>query len=145
MAEKKLPLQADGIYHIYNRGINGCALFREESNYEHFLRLVAKHIVPIARIYAWVLMGNHFHMLLRIKSAAYLQAFYDEQVKEGVCRPMALEQRINRQFSNLFNAYSKAFNKKYQRTGSLFEHGFRRKLVENDVYCVNCVFPGCKL
>jgi putative transposase len=37
-------------------------------------------------------------------------------------------------FSNLFNAYTKAFNKKYKRTGSLFEHPFKRKLINDKEY-----------
>ena len=54
-------------YHIYNRGINSCDLFRDADNYEHFLNLYDKYISPIADTYAWVLMPNHFHLLLRIK------------------------------------------------------------------------------
>ena len=54
-------------YHIYNRGINSCNLFEENTNYEHFLRLYEKYIHPIADTYAWCLMKNHFHFLVRIK------------------------------------------------------------------------------
>ena len=31
-------------YHIYNRGINSCDLFREQANYDYFLELYDKHI-----------------------------------------------------------------------------------------------------
>ena len=41
---------------------------------------------------------------------------------------------VSRQFNNLFIAYAKAFNKAYQRTGSLFESPFKRRLVDNDRY-----------
>ena len=51
-------------YHIYNRGINSCDLFVENENYEHFLRLYEKYINPIVDTYAWVLMKNHFHLLV---------------------------------------------------------------------------------
>jgi hypothetical protein len=40
----------------------------------------------------------------------------------------------SRAFANLFGTYTKAFNKSYQRTGSLFEKPFRRKLVDSDRY-----------
>lgn len=40
-------------------------------------------------------------------------------------------------FGNLFNAYTKAFNKIYQRTGSLFEKPFHRVPVTNDPYLQN--------
>jgi hypothetical protein len=42
-------------YHVYNRGINSCDLFRDIDNYEHFLNLYDKYISPIADTYAWVL------------------------------------------------------------------------------------------
>ena len=54
-------------YHIFNRGINSCDLFRDADNYEYFLNLYDKYISPIADTYAWVLMPNHFHLLVRIK------------------------------------------------------------------------------
>ncbi len=52
-------------YHIFNRGINGCDIFNEQSNYECFLKLYEKYIYPISDTYAWVLMKNHF--LVRLK------------------------------------------------------------------------------
>ena len=54
------PLNYGKFYHIYNRGINSCDLFREQTNYEYFLGLYDKHISPVADTYAWVLMKNHF-------------------------------------------------------------------------------------
>ena len=116
------PLQYEQFYHIYNRGINGCTLFRETTNYEHFLGLYDKHISPVADTYGWVLMGNHFHVLVRIKAEREildLQGFKNLEDLKG-------RNRVNQQFANLFNAYTKAYNKRYHRTGSLFEHPFRR-------------------
>ena len=54
-------------YHIYNRGINRSNLFVEPSEYEHFLALYDRYISPVAETLAWVLMGNHFHLVVRIK------------------------------------------------------------------------------
>lgn len=133
MTHIRIPLEPDRYYHIYNRGINSCPIFKETTNYEHFLSLYDKYISPVAETHAWVLMGNHFHLLVRIKR-------HDEILKnpqgfqnlEGL--DVNLEKRINQQFSNLFNAYTKAFNKRYFRTGSLFEHTFHRKLIDTDEY-----------
>lgn len=60
-------LENGNYYHIYNRGINSTILFKENTNYEHFLKLYDLHINPIAETYAWCLMKNHFHFLVRIK------------------------------------------------------------------------------
>ena len=122
---KPEPLQYGQYYHIYNRGNNGEILFREERNYPYFLKLYAKHIEPVAATYAYCLMSNHFHLLVRIKTV-------EEQDLTGFENLSGLNP--SQQFANLFNAYTKAFNKAYQRTGSLFEKPFRRKLVDNDRY-----------
>ena len=61
------PLRHGHFYHIYNRGVNSCGLFREPDNYEHFLGLYDKYISPVAETFAWVLMPNHFHLLVKVK------------------------------------------------------------------------------
>jgi hypothetical protein len=61
------PLACDRFYHIYNRGTNGETLFREERNYRYFLDLYARHVEPVAETYAYCLVLNHFHLLVRIR------------------------------------------------------------------------------
>ena len=112
-------------YHLFNRGIDGCDLFREVTNFEYFLKLYERYIDRIAETYAFVLMKNHFHFLVRIKDRKDLPGLQD---LEG------LEKPPYRYFSNLFNAYTKAFNKKYNRTGSLFEKNLRRKRIGSQDY-----------
>jgi len=129
MPNPKIPLQPGNYYHIYNRGINSCNIFRENDNYEHFLRLYDKHISPIANTFAWVLMKNHFHLLVQI-----IPPNLNPQGFENLEGLKTTEKRINQQFSNLFNAYSKAINKRYHRTGSLFEHTFIRKKIDSVEY-----------
>ncbi|MDD4374338.1 MAG: hypothetical protein PHG67_10505 [Bacteroidales bacterium] len=123
MTSREVPLNYGKFYHIYNRGINGSNLFQENENYEYFLRLYGKYISLVADTFAWVLMRNHFHFLIRIKSVEQLnlQGFQNLEGIKGTNRNFA-----NQQFANLFNAYTKAINKRYHRTGSLFEHPFRR-------------------
>ena len=134
---KIIPLEYNHFYHIYNRGINGCNLFRDNENYEHFLYLYDKHISPVADTFAWVLMRNHFHLLVKIKSVPELnlQGFENLEGLKGTNR-----NRVNQQFANLFNAYTKAINKRYHRTGSLFEHPFRRIKVESDAHLKYLVY-----
>ena len=64
------PLSYGKFYHIYNKGVNNCDLFFEPTNYEHFLKLYDTYISSVADTYAWVLMKNHFHLLVRIKEEA---------------------------------------------------------------------------
>jgi len=114
------------IYHIYNRGIDGCDLFKAKENYEYFLTLYDKHISAVADSFAWVLMKNHIHLLVRIKEEEYIKNLEGFRNLRGL--------KLHQPFSNLFNAYAKAFNKRYKRTGSLFEHPFHRKLISDVEY-----------
>lgn len=116
--EKIEQLEFGKFYHIYNRGINKEPVFFERDNYEYFMKLYEKHIDPIAETYAWCLLKNHFHFLVRIK---------DEQGLNEMKSP-------HQYFSNLFNAYTKAINKKYNRHSSLFQRTFKRKLVNDEKY-----------
>ncbi len=126
--QKVQPLNFGYYYHIYNRGINSCTIFNSEGNFGYFLKLYKKHIVPIAETYAWVLMPNHFHFLVRIKEMNIPKNPSGFENLTGLAKPSS------QYFSNLFNAYSKAFNKKNNRHGSLFERPFKRKLIETEKY-----------
>jgi len=109
----------DSFYHIYNRGNNRENLFVEERNYEFFLRQYQKYITPVADTFAYCLLRNHFHFLIRVKSC---------EVSVGPPgEPHRTQPNPSRQFSHLFNSYAKSMNSTYGRTGSLFQERFRRK------------------
>ena len=153
MPNPQLPLIHGKYFHIYNRGINGCNLFMESKNYAYFLTLYDKYISEIAETFAWVLMPNHFHFLVQIKTEEQIAFNPRKQVvlekkakmieKQSLISSSDFDQnedftfekyKPENQFSNLFNAYAQAFNRKYHRTGSLFEHPFHRKEVDNNEY-----------
>jgi REP element-mobilizing transposase RayT len=114
------PLQYGQTYHIYSRGNNRQAIFVEERNYRHFLRLYARHVQPMADTYAYCLLPNHFHALLQIRDV-------DEGLRPNRNQPSQC-------ISNLLNAYARGFNRTYHRTGSLFQRPFGRSLVDSDAY-----------
>jgi REP element-mobilizing transposase RayT len=60
-------LEPGKYYHIYNCGIDGTNLFHEKEDYDRFLKLIEKYVLPVCEIYAWVLMKNHFHILVKIR------------------------------------------------------------------------------
>jgi len=115
-----VPLEYGQYYHIYNRGNSGENIFIEERNYSYFLGLYVKYIEPIADTFAYVLLRNHFHLLVRIKDLA------------GFGNLPGLNP--TQQFSNFFNSYAKSINKAYGRTGSLFQKRFGRIPVTSDGY-----------
>jgi putative transposase len=128
---KETPLVNGHYYHIYNRGNNGEDLFREEQNYRYFLKLYIRYIYPIADTYAYCLMKNHFHLLVRINPKSDLPGLQD---LEGLT-----QRNYSQSFSNLFNAYTKAINKAYGRSGSLFEKNFNRILIELDRHLIHLI------
>jgi REP element-mobilizing transposase RayT len=121
------PLKSGVFYHIYNRGTNREDIFVQERNYRYFLQLYTKHIEPAAETYAYCLLKNHFHVLVRIKDM-------EEQDPKGFQKPLG-----SIAFSNFFNAYAKAINKAYGRTGSLFQHPFGRIPVLTQSYLIQLV------
>jgi REP element-mobilizing transposase RayT len=134
--EQKQPILHGNYYHIYNRGNNGIDVFLENESYYHFLRLYAKYVDPVAETFAWCLLKNHFHLLVRIKNKNEIdenQLTYNTTEKPKVIDP-------SRQFSHLLNAYTQAINKRHNRTGSLFETTFERKIVADEKYLRKLIF-----
>ncbi|WP_223679413.1 transposase [Flavobacterium hibisci] len=109
----KEVFEAGQYYHVYNRGNNNENIFLEEKNYSYFLEKVKKYILPIADIYAYCLLKNHFHIVLR--------------VKDKIDLPEKFKEKIHLPFSNLFNSYSKSINKMYGRNGSFISGTFTTK------------------
>jgi putative transposase len=126
------PLEYGQIYHIYNRGNNREDILLEERNHRYFLNLYARYIEPVADTYAYCLLKNHFHVLVRILTVEEQEQTFRVSETLKVFKPISPSQP----FSNLFNAYAKAINKAYGRTGSLFEHPFGRVPVTSDAHFV---------
>lgn len=138
-------MEAEKFYHIYNHANGNENLFREEENYRFFLQQWDKYISPIATTYAYCLMPNHIHFLIKIRRIEEVKVkFGFEDVKpfgkfekdltgfenlSGVSPNL-----ISKQFSNLFNAYAKAYNNLYNRKGSLFHRPFKRKEITSEDY-----------
>jgi putative transposase len=134
------PLQPGVFYHIYNRGNNGEDLFREERNYSYLLKLYEKYVTPIADTYAYCLLKNHFHFLVRIKTEGEIASYNN---KSGIFDEPSSRTKLNnpsKNFSNLFNAYTKAINNGYSRTGSLFKRPFQRIPVMQNPYLLELIF-----
>jgi REP element-mobilizing transposase RayT len=103
------PLQYDTYYHIYNRGINSETLFREPASYEHFLRLYQEYITPVADTFAWVLMKNHFHLLVRIFDEDEIGFIQPGKEKQHILYSQKKKYNPTQQFSNLFMDFAHIF------------------------------------
>ena len=143
MSIRKVPLVEGEYYHIYNRGNNKQLIFLDDEDRDRFIKLLYlcnsdkginfkediiqtkisawdyKTVNQLVAIGAWVLMPNHFHL--------YLIAL----PKQGFSK--IEKNNISDFMVKLCTAYAKYFNKKYNRTGSLFEGKFKSVNVNNEV------------
>ncbi len=126
----KEPFEEHSVYHIYNRANGEADLFREAKNYDFFLQKCYNYIHPVAETYAFCLMPNHFHMMIRIRGVEEL----DKETFQNLQGFKNLGGFVSQQFSNFFNSYTKSYNKIYKRTGSLFQPNVKRKRVISDIY-----------
>jgi REP element-mobilizing transposase RayT len=146
MKPLQIPLQPGKFYHIFNRGNNGENLFYKNDNYIFFLRKLDEYLSDYIELYAYCLLPNHFHLLVRIKefetdtkNALHFQNAKRFEVNQlrTIGKP---EDEISTAFLRFFTSYAKAINKQENRHGSLFENPFKRKVIENTNYLANLVF-----
>jgi REP element-mobilizing transposase RayT len=101
-----------GIYHIVLRGINKQTLFYDEEDREVFLnRLKLLADDKKIEVYAFCLMGNHIHLLIK---------------EAGIS--------IGKVFMMLLSSYVLWYNRKYSRIGNLFQDRYRCEGIESDAH-----------
>jgi putative transposase len=119
---------ADNYYHVYNRGVNKQDIFLEPEDRFYFLGLLKRYLSSEPEtdshkrqfskfdseieLVAFCLMPNHFHMLFYLKQP------------EGLVHLMR----------SVMTSYTMYFNKKYHRTGGLYESVFLASRITNDGY-----------
>ncbi len=141
MAIPKAKLIPSQYFHIYNRGIDGTNIFLKHENYQHFLATWATYIEPIAETYAYCLLSNHFHALVRIRDLDVILKGLDEDspiqfIHKVIENPSLF---ISNQFGHCFNSYAQSINHRYGRTSGLFEGTFSRIWVDNAFYYANLI------
>lgn len=104
-----------GIYHVTHRAPGREVLFVENKDYLHMLSLLKEISGEFKwRLFSFVLMPNHLHLLLRISEV---------NLSEGI--------------KKLCERYAKYFNKKYERKGPVFSRPYRAALCLDDNYLLS--------
>ena len=140
-----IPLEPNNKYHIFNESVGSERLFRNDDNYAYFLKKFNEYISPIASTFSYVLIPNHFHFFIEIKSKTDLYEHYKqlEINKEKLIYKnedeLNYEEFVMQQFSNFFNCYTKSYNKRFERKGALFVDYVRRLLIKDETYSKNLV------
>lgn len=116
MARRKTSFLPNNYYHVYNRGVNHTPIFKTDDNYVFLLHRIKEYSEKYRiSMIAYCLMPNHYHMLVRQDSEHSLSVFIQA----------------------VFNSYTKAFNKAFDRTGTLFEGPFQAIHIDNDSYLIH--------
>ena len=101
-----------GIYHVMMRGINRQQIFYDYEDYDCFLsKLKTYKEISHYQIYAYCLMGNHVHILIKVT-----------------------DESLETIFRRIGSSYVYWYNLKYQRTGHLFQDRYLSEAVEDDEY-----------
>lgn len=128
-------MNPDGLYHIYNRGINSEVLFREPGNFNYFLKKLYQYLSPVADVYAYCLMKEHFHLCVHSLQEEEIRNNLNLRYWPGTIPEQSASWIISNHFGTLFKSYAQYFNKAFNRTGGLFEEPFRRIEIEQDDLC----------
>ena len=100
------------LHHIMARGLDGMDIFHDDYDRTHFLQLLSINLVKTGmRCYAWVLMTNHYHLVVR-----------SSHIPLSV-----LMKPLNAQ-------YARFFNKRYKRRGYLFQDRFKSVATQEQLY-----------
>lgn len=117
-----MPRQArkkseSGIYHVMLRGINQQQIFEDEEDYEKFLQILREcKAVSGFKLFAYCLMGNHIHLLIKPE-----------------------QEPLEQVFKRIGGRYVYWYNVKYQRVGHLFQDRFKSEPVEDDSYFLTVI------
>ncbi len=109
----------DTFYHVLSRGNERREIFRNNGDYFKFLSLLGETVERFrVEVHGYVLMKNHYHLLLQTR-----------------------EENLSRAIQWLGVSYSIWFNRRHQRSGHLFQGRFKSFLIENDRYLVSmCLY-----
>lgn len=132
MPDYFIPLLPDRIYHVFSRANGSEKMFLNEDNYRFFLGKFKTHISPVADTFAYNLLPNHFHFLIRIKSLEEIKFHFSEKKQSKNFDIEIVPEFIMERFGNLLNSYTKSFNRRNKRKGSLFMDTMKRVEILND-------------
>ena len=110
--------QAPGLLqHVMARGIEGRDLFRDDKDRNSFLDRLADILEETqTQCYAWALIPNHFHLLLRTGPTP-----------------------LSKVMRKLMTGYAVTFNKRHKRSGHLFQNRYKSIVCEEDSYLLELI------
>jgi REP element-mobilizing transposase RayT len=120
----------ENYYHVYNKSVSGVKLFKEDEDYNSFLIKFNKYLGSYINVYAYVLMPNHFHFLVKVKDEQTIKSVAkiektkrsDELIKDE----LHINDFIADQFKRWLSSYCISYKNKYGHVGSVLMNRFKR-------------------
>ena len=81
MPEENIPLRPEQILHIYNHAVGKENLFDRDSDYIYFIDKFKQRLLPVCQVYAYCLLPNHFHLVLRFKELELIKNYFIQSTK----------------------------------------------------------------
>ncbi len=117
MARQRRLNLPGAIYHLITRGLNKTALFKDNHDRDEFLRRLEKALAQTGcQCFAWVLMTNHIHLLVR-----------------------SSEKALSQFARKLLTGYAIYFNHRHKRTGYLYQNRYKSILCQAEPYLLELV------
>jgi putative transposase len=129
-----MELNPNEIYHVYNRGNNKQQIFFDVENYYYFLEKAKKYLVPYCDILAFSLMPNHFHFMIHANEKTNLPFRKTTSLPNRKKKPKIKMTIFSRGLQQLLSSYTKGINKRFNRTGSLFQQNTKWKRTSSDAH-----------
>ena len=129
MARQARKHSKSGIYHVMLRGINQQTIFEDSEDEDKYLELLKIYKKRCGfDLYGYCLMGNHIHLLMKEAARNSTITVNGMELEAGPGEP------LEKVFKRIGAAYVLYFNRKYRRTGHLFQDRFRSEVVDSDAY-----------
>ncbi|MEM6337402.1 MAG: hypothetical protein AAF752_12600 [Bacteroidota bacterium] len=134
------PFMPGQTFHVFNRGNDRGLLFYNQEHYGDFLARVWRKLHAYVDLYAFALLPNHFHLLLRVKpeEQILLASSLDYKPTSRACHEAA-NAVVSRRFRELFLGFAKHVNATTEREGSLFRERVRRLEIDSETYLLEAL------
>lgn len=138
-SERHRSFEADKWYHIFNRGNQGQTIFFNDADRRRFLDRLHTLLHPYSELIAFCLLDNHFHLLIRIRSAEEIESVSPPGFILNTGNPSKIHTLVSEAFRRLFLAYAKSINRQQEITGSIFQKTVRRIPVDDEQHLVRLI------
>ena len=135
-----MKFESGSYYHIYNRGVDSSPTFLTTRDYSFFLEKFNFYLSLSTETLAYCILRNHFHFLIKVLNKNEMddkiRFISDSEYEFYYTLPSPKNKHfpIHTLIGHWMNSYSKYFNKKYNRSGPLWDGRLNKRLIDSETY-----------